>query len=80
MAGDALMSNAKNWQPRKTGYRGAKVKQAKLTDADVRAIRAQHRNGDSYVAIAPDYGVTPSTIGLIVRGKTWAHVENIWQE
>ena len=66
---------AKGRQPRRIGYRGEKVKQAKLTECDVRAIRAQHMNGDSHVAIAPDYGVSPSAISQIIRGKTWAHVK-----
>lgn len=44
---------------------------AKLTKADVIAIRADARSLDE---IATDYGVTTTNIHFIKTGKTWKHV------
>jgi hypothetical protein len=44
---------------------------AKLTLAQVRDVRAKHAAGVKNKAIAKEYGVDPSTIGLIVRGEHW---------
>ena len=45
--------------------------QAKLTEADVIAIRADHR---SLRAIAAEYGVSHALIGYIKRGDHWSHI------
>lgn len=47
---------------------------AKLHDVDIPNIRARLAHGESYPAIAADYGVDRSLIGLINRGKVWTHV------
>lgn len=47
---------------------------AKLTEADIREIRAAYRAGEKQVPLARRFGVRQSTIWAIVRGKTWAHV------
>lgn len=50
---------------------------SKLTDDIVRAMRAEYRRGDpaaSLAALARKYGVWPTTISMIVRGRSWAHV------
>jgi hypothetical protein len=47
---------------------------AKLREADVRVIRQRLANGERQTAIAADYGVHFSTIGLIARGQKWGHV------
>jgi hypothetical protein len=44
---------------------------AKLTEADVRAIR---RSAASAAELVRRYGVTGSTIRMIVRRETWRHV------
>ena len=59
-----------------TRYGGSKVKgerhhQAKLADDDIRSIRADVRKG---VIVAADYGVSPSTICSIRRGRRWRHL------
>ena len=46
---------------------------ARLTEADVLAIRADTR---TQAAIAADYGVTQPLVNKIKRRKTWAHVPN----
>jgi len=44
----------------------------KLTDKDVRAIRAAYRPGNGR-ALAKQYGVTGAMISVIVNDKTWLH-------
>jgi len=50
---------------------GEKHPQAKLTEDDVRRIRADDR---TYKQIAADYGVSYHAIDGIKRGKRWKHV------
>lgn len=51
--------------------RGSANSNAKLTAADVLAIRASQK---SIQEIAEEYGVGRSTISNIVNGRTWTHV------
>jgi 5-methylcytosine-specific restriction endonuclease McrA len=46
---------------------------AKLTEADVRAIR-RRRPAELLSALATEYGVTETTISDIARRRTWRHV------
>lgn len=43
----------------------------KLTTEDVRSIRAMFRGGQLKYRIAQHFGVSPSTVGEIISGKTW---------
>lgn len=57
--------------------RGSRHGRAKLTEADVRAIRARHVwmcpvNGAK--AIAREYGVHLEAIRALLDGRTWRHV------
>lgn len=45
---------------------------AKLTDDQIRAIRADTR---MQIEIAPAYGVTQGLIGMIKRREIWSHIE-----
>lgn len=47
---------------------------AKLSVADVRAIKRALVRGDTCDTLARRFGVTAPTIGYILRGKTWPHV------
>ena len=47
---------------------------SKLSDADVREIRAM-KGMATLKAIGTKFGMTPSAIGYILRGKTWAHLK-----
>lgn len=47
---------------------------AKLTEESVREIRHRLLAGDLHRVIAETYGVRPSAISNIARGKTWSHV------
>jgi len=48
---------------------------AKLTEADVRAIRADYAAGKwNQADLAYIYGVSQSNMSCVVGGKTWRHV------
>lgn len=54
--------------------RGASHRVAKLSDSDIRAIRARRAAGEQGVSLAASYGVTPQAISLIVNRKAWRHI------
>jgi transposase-like protein len=54
-----------------THTRGSRNAKAKLTDADVLAIRAAVAGGTMPSVVARSYGVNKCTISDIVRGRTW---------
>lgn len=58
---------------RKASQKGEAHGQAKLTEADVIAIRSNAHSSQS--DLAARYGVSPSQIGNIRRGKRWTHVQ-----
>ncbi len=59
--------------PEKVG-RGSKHCHAKLTEDDVRWIRARHDEGWTNVAIAKHFKMSDSTICTIISRKWWKHV------
>lgn len=62
---------------RRVAPKGSAHGRAKLTEADVSAIRAEHVRGSSengLVALAWRFGVDHSVVGLIVNRKRWTHV------
>lgn len=72
-------SHAENAADRETKGRGnhakgVRVAGAKLDDEKVREIRRLGADGEPYSAIAPKFDVSPDTVSLIVRGKTWRHL------
>lgn len=54
--------------------RGEKDAQAKLTESDVRAIRAARADGVPLKALAERYGVRESCISRAATGKRWGHL------
>ena len=48
---------------------------AKVTEEQVREIRARHEAGESYSQLAKAFGLTPTGIRNIVLRNTWKHVE-----
>jgi len=50
---------------------GTAKKNAKLTEVEVRAIRA---SGKTDLAVARDFGVSPALVWLIRRRRAWKHV------
>lgn len=59
---------------RKRSIRGEAHVNAKLTTADVLAIRAAYAAGESQRSIAERFGVTQWPVSAIVRRQRWAHV------
>lgn len=59
---------------RTTGRRGVLHLKAKLTDADIVAIRARSSAGETQRAIAAVYHMNHSTIQAIVERRTWRHI------
>jgi hypothetical protein len=54
--------------------RGEEFNCAKLTDADVEAIKLRFVKGDRSVDIARDYAVVEGSIANIRSGRAWAHI------
>jgi len=55
--------------------RGSGHPNARLNDAQVRAIRACYRPGTvTQEQLAAEHGVSPRTIRLILSGRTWRHL------
>ncbi len=48
---------------------------AKLNTKKVREIRVLYEQGWTIVKIAKHFKVSTSTIGEIIRGRTWKHVQ-----
>lgn len=47
---------------------------AKLSDDQVRSIRARRASGERTVDLAPEFGVTPTLISRIALRKAWRHL------
>jgi hypothetical protein len=54
--------------------KGERVWTAKLTANQVRALRIRHRGGASFVSLAAETRVHPTTVKAAVTGRTWRHV------
>jgi ribosome-binding protein aMBF1 (putative translation factor) len=66
--------DAKGRQACNPGRRGETSPAAKLTEADVLAIRRRYAGGGiSQAALASEYGVAQSTISKITRRVRWEH-------
>ncbi len=50
---------------------------SKVTDDDVRAIRAAHDAGDTFGQIGSRYGMSGVNAYYIATRKTWAHVSDV---
>ncbi|MCS4087309.1 hypothetical protein GGQ10_002135 [Salinibacter ruber] len=48
---------------------------AKLSEADVKAIRQRSENGETASEIAQDYPVRKSCINKVIRGHHWTHLD-----
>lgn len=53
---------------------------ARLTAAQVRAIRASARNGKTHQSLAADYGVCRQNITDICLGRRWKHLKGEYYE
>lgn len=58
-----------------TNPRGARNGQAKVTEADVREMRAAYAaGGTTYSALAPKFGITYQAVAKIITRARWSHV------
>ena len=55
--------------------RGREVPSAKLNDEAVRQIRSLVSEGMSQRVVGASYGVSQSTVSMVIRGKIWRHVK-----
>ena len=55
-------------------FKGERHPAAKLTEADVLAIRIAHAAGERQADLASRYGVRVMAISDVVRGARWSHV------
>lgn len=60
---------------RAVDVRGEKHPKAKLTESQVRDIRAAVASGETMVAIAGRYGLTPMSVWSIHHRRNWRHVQ-----
>jgi hypothetical protein len=61
-------------RPRRPSLVGVQMANHKLSEDDVRAIRALY-GGQSLQSLARSYGVSKNTVWRVVRGLRWRHVE-----
>jgi hypothetical protein len=54
--------------------KGEAVGSAKLTEGEVRRIRAAYADGRSQRALAREFNVHQTSIGKIVRRQWWSHI------
>ncbi len=74
-ARDSVRKGRQTWQQHPDRLaRGERVGGVRLTEDRVREIRARRSTGATYRSLGDVYGVSPSTIVLIIHGKTWRHV------
>lgn len=59
---------------RDRGRRGSRHVGAKVTEEIVLCIRRRFAAGDTQPDLAGEFGLTDSTISMIVNGKSWTHV------
>lgn len=57
--------------------RGEAQIHAKLTETQVREIRARCAAGETHDEISNDYGVGPRAVGYIAQGKTWSWLPEV---
>lgn len=67
---DALSKGRCRWGV----LRGSDNRHAKLSDSDVRSIRALCAQGHTQISVGRRFGVRQSCVSEIVRGKRWTHV------
>lgn len=67
--------NTNDMLMRERQSRGEHRPNAKLTDADIRAIRAAPKVWGFQTKLSKKYGVPTSSISRILRGTIWKHVE-----
>lgn len=68
------LENAEDRERHGHTLRGTNHGMAKLTENQVREVKALAGNGLSKTAIAARYGIGRTTLGHILNGKNWRHI------
>jgi hypothetical protein len=68
------IENAKDRERHGHTARGERQGAAKLSARDVVNIRRRYTKGETQKSIASDFNVWPSTVRMIIIGRTWGHV------
>lgn len=66
--------NMRDRNERGRTQRGERHVAAKLTEEDVRSVRARAAAGESHASIAADFGLQPCSVWSVVARRTWKHV------
>jgi hypothetical protein len=69
------MARGEQWAAVNHPARGSAHNGAKLSEMDVRAIRAAYQSGSKQAWLASQYGVSRSNVGLIVTRRGWTHID-----
>jgi len=64
----------KSQKGRNVRFVGSNNPMSVLSEDDVPKIRSRYASGDSILALAESYGVSSSTVDLVIAGLTWRHV------
>jgi hypothetical protein len=64
----------RSWKHVPGGFGGTKSFRSKLSDEDVLNIRRRYRLGEIQEAIASDFGISRTSVSMIVNGKSWKHL------
>jgi len=73
---DNIQDSVKKGRFHLIGRKGSQNVSSKLNEKQVKEIKKHFINKkETYRKIAKRYGVEQTTIGLIIRGKTWVHVQ-----
>ena len=73
-ARDNVHDKIRKGRERYVRHYGEDCVRAKLTEADVREIRARRAAGERPVDIAKDYNVSDEQVSRISQRRSWAHV------
>ena len=71
---DTHLNNVQDQILHGTSGKGEKNNKAKLTEDQVKAIRARCAGGETQLSVAGDFGIDRRTVSDIHRRKIWAHV------
>ncbi len=61
-----------------TTNRGERCGTAKLSWEAVQELKARRLLGEPVAVLATDYGINPSTVSKIAKGKRWAYPPEAW--
>lgn len=58
------------------GVRGHRVNTSKLTEDQIRDMRSRSISRGTKAALAREFGISKTSVGLILSGRHWKHLES----